>query len=312
MKDIIDLFKETNKKVYVIIILIFAVVNVEFLRNIKENKKAIFESLQIIMQNLINILPVFILVFSWLFLLRVSNKKSNEIIAERFNQAEEYQIRNKRLLVEIKDNIVPNLNSPLNIMEIIVKNNQNENINSIKGIISFYYQQVRIKKIEINIHNLKSGYGERVYFDKFESRWNQCDLYIDEIVCNETIDKHVLLSGEYRIYTNYVILNLEKFYDYTLMGFKFKSNLVWLKEKINLVFESVSYIYRKRYFDIKHSITRSILSLLIRSVLFVLIYVLLLAFIILIVAAVANSIYCFMDLLKIWGNVLINNLNQKP
>jgi len=310
MKEIIELLKDTNKRVYIFITLILVIINVEFLRNLKENKTAIIDSLHIIVQNLISIIPVVVVIVLWKLLLRKSDQKSKKDIQDYLSKTEDYVFENDLARVEVNENYIISSSSSKNIMEIVIKNNQEENIECLKGVISLYYRKIRIKKIEININNLSTGIGERVFLDRFDERWNQCDLYITEVNYSRKTDKNILLRGGYRFYTDFYILNLDKFYDYRIMGFRVNSNLKWLKEEMDDKFNIISRLYKKSYFTSKHSFLTNLISKLIQTFFFVLIYTLILTSVVLFVIAITNIIYCSIELFNIWISVLKNNINQ--
>ncbi|MBM7853788.1 hypothetical protein JOC37_000153 [Desulfohalotomaculum tongense] len=282
---IIDEIKERNVVIYIIILLIFTCfLMVKFLDLVVLTGKSLFKSIIILFLHWKSMLFIVVLFVIVRYLFKLSDRKSQEEI-DKYNKPLEVESKGREYIsVKLIERHEKLNNVDGRVLDIVIKNESDNDINYIKGYISLYKRLTRVSKIDFEINNLRELFSERVFYDFIDHEklfWDGFDIYVYQIQVGDKIDNNFTIEGNHFIRTYFFELNLGEFYDFKIFGIRTRYNLIWLKKKVRReILPRIRFFYSKQtvYFcrrpfllELMNAVSRYLRLLLVISVLFIII-----------------------------------------
>lgn len=280
---IIDEIKTKSTYIYITILLVFVYyLVVKFWGLVALTGETMYQSIIALVPHLGSILMAVILLATIMYFLKLSDKKSKERIDE-YDKPLKVESEGKGYIsAKLIERYGKLNNTEGEILEVIIKNESDKDIDYIKGYVVLYKQFTRISKIPFEFDNLREVYSERIFYNFVDHKklfWDGFDIYVSEIQFNEKTERNFAIRGNHFVRTHYFVLNLNKFYDFKILGIRTRYNLVWLKEKIkkeilvrvrHFCSKRVIYFHRRLFFlELRDRILRYLRVILVVLVLLI-------------------------------------------
>ncbi|PAD75342.1 hypothetical protein, partial [Paenibacillus campinasensis] len=284
MKDLLELLKNINKRIYLLSLAFVVVINLGVLKGFDTQKERLLTSGMKVLYSSWSLLLIIIVLVSILKLLRVSDRKSRERIKEHLYSPFDYETEGDFVNVSVhryyKDEIKKGI---LEIIEVKLNNISNEDIELIRGFVYFYKDKTRIKTINIELYNLRGGFSERILQSDNNDKshlldWDSFELFVSELTTKQNQIQNTYFRSKLYIKTHYYILNYEQFVDYKFLGIRLNYNLAWIKRVLNTqVVPRITFFYKRKIYYVGKSppLIKELISLIQRFIAFTIIYILL-------------------------------------
>ncbi|RUT28049.1 hypothetical protein EJP77_18715 [Paenibacillus zeisoli] len=309
MKDLLELLKNINKRIYLLSLVFVVIINLGLLKGFSNQKERLLTSGMKVLYSSWSLILIIIVLVSILKLLQVSDRKSRDRIKEHlyspFNYETEGDFVNLSVHRYYQDEIK---NGILEIIEVKLNNTSKEDIELIRGFVYFYKDKTRIKTLNVELYNLRGGFSERIFLsDNNDTNhlldWDSFELFVSELTTKQSRIQNSYFRSKLYIKTHYFILNYEKFVDHKFLGIRLNYNLAWIKRVLNTeVVPRITFFYKRKkyYIGESPSLIKELVSLLQRFIAFTIIYFLLFLVSILVLYAVIDVIRLLMELARLW------------
>lgn len=309
MKDLLELLKNINKRIYLLSLVFVVIINLGVLKGFDTQKERLLTSGIKVLYSSWSVMLIIILLVSILKLLQVSDRKSRERIKEHLYSPFDYETEGDFVNVsvhryyqdEIKEGILEKIEVKLN-------NNSNEDIEQIRGFVYFYKDKTRIKTLNIELYNLRGGFSERILLSDNNHTshlldWDYFELFVSELTTKQNHIQNTYFRSKLYINTHFYILNYEKFIDYKFLGIRQKYNMAWIKRVLKTeVVPRITFLYKRKIYYVGKSppLIKELVTLLQRFIAFTIIYILLFLVSMLILYAVIDVIRLLIELARLW------------
>lgn len=247
LDKIMDEIKTRNEKLYIFILMIMLILLIaKFWDRVILINEILFKSMAIVLNHIVSSIFVIILIVFKIYIFKLSDEKSQEKIDAYNNSLIEESKNNGYFSVKLIERYEKLNKDYGNTLQIIINNNSDERIEYLKGYISLYKNFIKISQVNFEINHIDRNYGEKVYYDFIDHNklfWDGFDIYVSKIKIRDKVEEGLFYKGTRFTRTHYLILNLNRFYDYKICGIRTKYNLIWLKENFRR-----NVLYRIRYF----------------------------------------------------------------
>lgn len=314
MKDILELLKNLNKKIYIFALSIVIILNFGIWKALKLHKEAIIKSGNTLLESAGSFSFLIILFICVKALLKKSDRESTKNVNEHLYKPNNYEtdgnIVNASYTKVYKQN---GSNNIVGTIEIKINNISEDVIDLCKGQVYFYQEKTRVKKLDFEIVNLNAGNSEQIFYSVINDdtnnllHWDFFELNILELKNSQNFITNKTLKSKTYYKTYYFILNIEKFVDYKIFGLRLKYNMAWIKLKLQTeVIPRVTFLYKRKniYINKKPPFFKELFSLLQRFIAFTAIYSILILFVIFIFYAVYDICIFFIEFLRIWSPIV--------
>lgn len=315
MKDILELLKNLNKKIYISFLFIVILLNFGIWKTLGLHKDLIIKSSKLLLHSAWSIIFLFILLICIISLLkksdRESKKKIDEYLYKPCNYQTEGDIVNANYTKVYREK---SSNEIAGSITITINNISKDKVDYLKGLVYFYKDKTRVKKLDFEIFDLNAGFSEQIFKGviKGDTRdllnWDFFELFILELKDSQRILTNKTLKSNTYYNTHYFILNIDKFYDYRILGFKLKYNLAWIKQKLRTeIIPRVKFLYQRKTYYIggKVPLLKGLFELIQRFIAFTFVYVLFFLFILLVIYSVYDIYNFVIMLFKLWKPAIL-------
>jgi hypothetical protein len=313
MKELLELLKNINKRIYLLSLVFVVIINLELLKGFDTQKERLITSGMKVLYSSWSLLLIIIVLVSILKLLRISDRKSRERIKEHLYSPFDYETEGDFVNVSVhryyQDEIKKGI---LEIIEVKLNNISKEDIELIRGFVYFYKDKTRIKTLNIELYNLRGGFSERILQSDNNDKsnlldWDSFELFVSELTTKQNQIQNTYFESKLYIKTHYYILNYEKFVDYKFFGIRLNYNMAWIKGVLNTeVAPRIPFLNKKNinYVDKPRPLIKELVSLLQRFIAFTIKYILLFLVSMLILYAVIDVIRLLVELARLWFPII--------
>ena len=250
-----SIIKWLKKKHVIVYFIVFIIIFVVYLNSNKEMVTNVFstgaELFKIVVSHILSILIIFISIFGVRKCFKYSDIRSQENIDFLHKPIPKYITGSYVKIMIIEKNEEFNFERK-KLLEISIKNKNNETINYIKGKVFIYDNHKRVMVVNFEVEHLRPSYSEIVFNDVISRQalyWNEANLLIDEIKIGDYCNKNIFVDGFHFFRTYTEILNYDTYYDYKFWGLKTKYNLVFLKEKMREFKRMIRFFWKRNTFS---------------------------------------------------------------
>ncbi|MBU5351096.1 hypothetical protein ACN9MH_11670 [Paenibacillus silvae] len=310
MKDILELLKNINKRIYLFFLFIVILLNFSIWKALKTNKEFIIKTSNLLLGSAWSFVFVTVLIISVLVLMKKSDRESNKYVHEHLFQPSKYEtdgnIVNASFIKAYKNK---GSNEIVGSIKVKINNLSEDKIDLIKGRVFFYKEKTRMKRMDFEIVDLNAGFSELIFFShvnddiNYLMDWEFFELSIIELKRNQSVVTNKTYRSKTLYKSNYFILNIDKFIDYRILGIRLKYNLAWIKRKLRTkIIPRITFLYKRKtyYLNSKPPCLKELFALLQRFIAFTIVYTCVIFFIILIIYALYD-IYSFINnMIKLW------------